>query len=252
MRFSRGYRLERDEQVRWIMKNILNYGDGPKAIYEILKRRIIAGELKAGEELKIMPLAKRMGISIVPLREAIRMLAAESLVELRARRSPIIARMNERELIEMNQIRGALEPIVLADAVPRHDGRTIAACQALIERDERSTDLWEKVELNRQFHLALLGTSTMRRSLAIIGDQYDGIARITQFRVVDHGGMVGKHNFEHEAILDAVRVANVEKAVVLMARHIDHAGVRAKHELGQSVGVEPESGHLPAARTAND
>ncbi|KIC20447.1 GntR family transcriptional regulator [Leisingera sp. ANG-Vp] len=231
------------------MKNILNYGDGPKAIYEVLKQQIIAGELKAGEELKIMPLAKEMDISIVPLREAIRMLAAESLVELRPRRSPIIAKMNERELIEMNQIRGALEPIVLADAVPRHTEATIAACQALIEQDERSTDLWEKVELNRQFHLALLEPSIMKRSLAIIGDQYDGIARITQFRVVDHGGMVGKHNFEHEAILDAVRVANVEKAVVLMTRHIDHATVRAKHELSQAVEAGPAAGGSAAQAT---
>jgi DNA-binding GntR family transcriptional regulator len=224
------------------MKNILNYGDGPKAIYEVLKQQIIAGELKAGEELKIMPLAKEMDISIVPLREAIRMLAAESLVELRPRRSPIIARMNERELIEMNQIRGALEPIVLADAVPRHDEASIAVCQDLLERDERSTDLWEKVELNRQFHLAVLEPSRMKRSIAIIADQYDGIARITQFRVVDHGGMIGKHNFEHEAILDAVRLGNVEKAVVLMTRHIDHATVRAKHELSNAA----EAGATPA------
>ena len=224
------------------MKNIVNYGDGPKAIYEMLKQQIIAGDLKAGEELKIMPLAKEMDISIVPLREAIRMLAAESLVELRPRRSPIIARMNERELIEMNQIRGALEPIVLADAVPRHTQDSIAICQELMEQDERSTDLWEKVELNRQFHLAVLEPSRMKRSIAIIADQYDGIARITQFRVVDHGGMIGKHNFEHESILDAVRLANVEKAVVLMTRHIDHATVRAKHELSQAVEVDPKSG----------
>ena len=230
------------------MKNILNYGDGPKAIYELLKQQIIAGELKAGEELKIMPLAKELDISIVPLREAIRMLAAESLVELRPRRSPIIARMNERELIEMNQIRGALEPIVLADAVPRHDETSIAICQDLLEQDERSTDLWEKVELNRQFHLAVLEPSRMKRSIAIIADQYDGIARITQFRVVDHGGMIGKHNFEHEAILDAVRLGNVEKAVVLMTRHIDHATVRAKHELSNAAESGPNPVQDPAAQ----
>ncbi len=215
------------------MKSILNYGDGPTAIYEVLKQQIISGQLKGGEELKIMPLAKEMDISIVPLREAIRVLAAENLIELRPRRSPIIARIEERELIEMNQIRGALEPIVLADAVSQHTSETISVCAELIEKDIQSVDLWEKVELNRKFHLALLEPSCMKRSIEIIGDQYDGIARITQFQVVVHGELIGKHNREHESILDAVRAHNTESAVVLMKTHIDQATIRAKRELSQ-------------------
>ena len=70
---------------------LLNYGDGPQAIYEELKQRIISGQLAAGSELKIMPLAGELGVSIVPVREAIRILAAENLVTLRPRRSPVIA-----------------------------------------------------------------------------------------------------------------------------------------------------------------
>ena len=48
------------------MKQLLNYGEGPNAIYEFLKQQIISGELKAEQELKILPLAKAMDISIVP------------------------------------------------------------------------------------------------------------------------------------------------------------------------------------------
>ena len=213
------------------MRGIPNYGDGPRAIYEVLKQQIISGERRAGEELKILPLAKEMEISAIPIREAFRMLAAENLVELRPRRSPIISHIDEKEIIEINQIRGALEPIVLADAVAQHTKETIAECRYLIDRYIQSTDLWERVELNRKFHMALLSPSKMNRSISIIVDQYDGITRISQFRVVEHESRAGVHNREHEGILEAVQAGNAELAVELMSTHIDKATDRAKKEL---------------------
>lgn len=208
----------------------MNYGDGPRAVYEVLKQQIIAGERRAGEELKILPLAKEMEISTIPIREAFRMLAAENLVELRPRRSPIISHIDEKEIVEINQIRGALEPIVLADAVAQHTEETIAECSNLIDQYIQSTDLWERVELNRKFHMALLAPSKMNRSISIIVDQYDGITRISQFRVVEHESRAGVHNREHEGILEAVQTGNAELAVELMSTHIDKATDRAKKE----------------------
>ena len=215
------------------MKNIINYGDGPRAIYEILKQQIISGELEAGKELRILPMAKVMDISIVPLREAIRMLAAEKLVEMRPRRSPIIARLDVRDLIEMNQIRGALEPLVLADAIDRHTSQTLAECEAIVNRTKDIDDPWEMVELNKAFHLALLGPSRLKRSLDIIADQYDGIARLTQYRVVAHGDLLGKLHDEHLAIFINVQNQERERAVALMTDHIVSATARAEAELAQ-------------------
>ncbi len=227
------------------MKQIPNYGDGPKAIYEILKRQIISGELEAGQELKIMPLAKEMDISIVPLREAIRMLAAEKLVELRPRRSPIIARLDVRDLVEMNQIRGALEPIILADAVLRHTPETLAACEKILRRTAKIKDPWEMVELNKTFHLALLGPSRMKRALDIVADQYDGIARLSQYRVVTHDDQTGKLHDEHALILGAVKRRDQAACVKEMTKHIDQATTRAANEL-----IEEEIlGSLPATNT---
>ena len=213
------------------MRTIPNYGDGPKAIYEELKHQIIAGKRQAGEELKILPLAKEMEVSTIPIREAFRMLAADNLVELRPRRSPIITHIDEQEFLEMNQIRGALEPIVLNEAVPLHTKETIAECKSLLEQDFQSSDLWERVELNRKFHLALLAPANMKRSMTIIAGQYDGIARMTQFRVVEHEQLIGEHNREHEGILAAVQAGETARAIQLMKSHIKQATVRARNEL---------------------
>ncbi len=215
------------------MKQLLNYGEGPNAIYEFLKQQIISGELKAEQELKILPLAKAMDISIVPLREAIRMLAADRLVETRPRRSPIVARLDVRDLVEMNQIRGALEPLILADAVDRHTEETLAECEAVLASAKRVRDPMELVELNKAFHMSLLGPTRMQRSLDIVADQYDGIARLTQYRVIAHGDLPGELIDEHLNIFATVRKRLTDAAVSLMAAHISSATARAKAELAQ-------------------
>ena len=222
------------------MKDLVNYGDGPKAIYEILKRRIISGELEAGQELKIMPLANEMEISNVPLREAIRILAAEKLVELRPRRSPIIARLDVRDLVEMNQIRSALEPLILADAVTHHTSETLAECEKVLKQTRNVNDAWEMVELNKMFHLTLLGPTRSRRTLDIIAGQYDGIARLTQLRVVVRSDLLGKLHDEHARILAAVQAGDADNAVALMKAHIDSATIRAADELSRDVEAEED------------
>ena len=210
---------------------LINYGDGPRAIYKFLKKKIIAGELCAGEELKILPLAKEIDVSIVPVREAIRMLAAENLVELRPRRSPLIAPLVMQELVEMNQIRNALEPTVLADAVPHHTQKTLTGCQDLLDRGRSCTDPHERAIYNQQFHLAILFPSLMQRTISIIADQYDGIARFAKHRRIAHDNLIDVMHQEHEAILSAVCNQKKKDAVRLIRKHIEQATARAKCHL---------------------
>ncbi len=214
-------------------QKLINYGDGPRAIYEILKLRILSGQLEAESELKIMPLADELGVSIAPVREAVRMLAGEDLIELRPRRSPIIARIDQNDLYEINMIRQALECEVLKDAVPRHTSETLEQCEAILAEDADCTDLWAKAELNKKFHLALLEPSPLRRTIQIISYQYTGMARIIHYRLVNYLSenpeLAFAHAKEHRALLDAVHDGNVDLTVSRMIDHIGQATKRAKH-----------------------
>lgn len=216
-----------------IDQKLINYGDGPRAIYEVLKLRILAGELEAESELKIMPLADELGVSLAPVREAVRILAAEDLIELRPRRSPIIARVNQNDLYEINMIRLALESEVLKDAVQQHTNETLDICEEILVQDASCTDLWAKAELNKKFHLALLEPSDMRRTIQIISNQYTGMARIIHYRLVNYLSenpeLAWAHAEEHRALLDAVQENNIEQAVSLLSNHIGCATKRAKH-----------------------
>lgn len=216
---------------------LVRYGDGPGAIFDMIKERILSGELQSGSELKIQALAKQLEVSIVPVREAIRMLAADNLIELRPRRSPVVATIDAGELVEINQIRLALEPMVLASAIPNHTPQTILDCHRILERDEASDDMWEKVALNRRFHMALLSPSPLKRTLRIIEEQFDGISRVVQFIVVDRGVFLGHLHHEHMTILKAVENKNSDDAVALLHHHITVSTERARMELAKREAV---------------
>ncbi|MEM1198961.1 MAG: GntR family transcriptional regulator [Pseudomonadota bacterium] len=207
----------------------LELGDAPQAIYARLRELILSGDLKAGGQVKIQGIASDLGVSIVPVREAIRMLAAEGLMELRPNRSPIVAPLEIAEILEINTVRLALEPFYLEMAVPAHDDASLKRCAELISEDEAATDYMEKVELNRQFHLALIAPAGQKRALKLIDDQFEAISRFAQMLVMR--GMRGHLHNEHAAILDAVAAGKAGVAVDLMHSHISSAAERIALEL---------------------
>lgn len=214
----------------------LELGSAPQAIYTRLRDLILSGELSAGSQIKIQGIADDLGVSIVPVREAIRTLAAEGLMELRPNRSPIVAPLELTEILEINTVRLALEPFYLELAVPVHTDQSLAHCKALIELDEASKDPFEKIELNRQFHLALIEPSGQRRALKLIDDQFETISRFAQMLVMQ--GMRGHVHNEHAAILDAVAAGQAGRAVDLMKSHISSAGDRIAQELDRQSATE--------------
>ncbi len=214
---------------------VLEIDDAPKTVYTWLRDMILSGQFPAGDQVKIRAIADEMRISIVPVREAIRMLATEGLMELRPRRSPIVAPLELPEILEINNIRLALEPVFLEHAVDAHTGASIAKCRALIDADKASTDYNEKVDLNRQFHLALLEPAAQPRALKIIHDQFESIARFAQILVM-HGAdeMRGHVHYEHLEILEAVAAKEADRAVGMMRQHISSAVERVEQELNMN------------------
>lgn len=211
---------------------IIQISDVPDAIYNRLKEQILSGVLPAGEQVKIQLVAEEMGVSIVPVREAIRMLASEGLMVLRPRRSPVVSSLELSEILEINHLRLALEPYFLALAIENHTRETLARCHALIKEDKNSKDYNEKVELNRRFHLALLAPAGQARALKLIDDQFEGISRYGQMLVLRGEAKFRGHvHREHLDILKAVEAGDTAAAVETLKKHISSAAKRIEAEL---------------------
>lgn len=215
------------------MSQVLQYGDGPRVIYDRLKDEILTGALAPGDQVKIQSVADKLGVSIVPVREALRMLASDGFIDIRPRRSPVVSRIELSDILEINLIRQALEPLALAAAIDAHTNESLETCRELIDRDEATEDRWQKVALNREFHLALVEPSGQARVLRLIEDQYDGISRFAQFLVVGSSMFQGTPHDEHTRILKAVERRDTDAAVDLMKYHLAASTGRVRTELAR-------------------
>ncbi len=217
----------------------IDYGGVPTEIYRRLRDRILRGSLKVGEQIKIDAVAKEFGVSIIPVREAMRILAADRLVELPPRRSPVVCGLAPDDVLEISRIRLALEPLALEAAVPAARNEDLDACQELLGEAERpNLDGWEKVDLNRRFHLALYAPCGMPRLLKIISDQYDGLTLCAHFLVVRSSSHGTDSRAEHVQLLDACRRRDVVSAMRCLKAHLDASRDRLEKAFSVSVSAE--------------
>lgn len=128
-------------------------------VYEELRRLILAGELPPGSRLVEDHLAKRLGVSRNPVREAIRVLSAEGFVEVLPRRGATVASMGAAEVEELFDVRVALESLGARLAARRVTPHVVERLQNVLAAAERATSdggQTELVDLNAAFHESVI------------------------------------------------------------------------------------------------
>ena len=213
------------------MSVVIDYGGVPSEIYRNLRERILRGRLRSGSRIKIGAVAAEFGVSIIPVREALRMLEADRLVDILPRRSPVVSGISTDEVLEISAIRLALEPLALAEAIPKMTGETIARGARLLEDYGQCSDPWDQVELNRRFHLGLYEPCGKKRLMKVISDQYDGMTRCAQVLVIESSKLVDRSVAEHEQILRACDAKDLERATAMLRSHLQASNDRLHRQL---------------------
>lgn len=213
------------------MAPAINYGNVPTEIYRHLRERILRGKLHGGDQIKIGAVAEHFGVSAIPVREAMRMLAADHLVDILPRRSPVVSGLSQDEVLEIAEIRLALEPLALVSAIPLHSAESIARCAAVLDKYQRVKDPWKQVDLNRDFHLMLYQPCPQKRLMKIIAAQYDGLTRCAQYVVIHSSSGIGKSLAEHHSILQACRAKDMDKAEQALRAHLEASIERLHRKL---------------------
>ncbi|MGN6597996.1 MAG: GntR family transcriptional regulator, partial [Actinomycetes bacterium] len=162
---------------------------------EALREEILSGALSSGTRLGEMELATRLAVSRTPIREALSRLAAEGLVELQPNRGARVASWSASELREIFDIRLALEPLAVRQAVERLTTADrvelddLARAMRRAGRPGRSQDLGRVFELNRRFHSLLI-------------DAAGNAALASALRAVTHAAVVSQnfHDYSPEAL----------------------------------------------------
>jgi DNA-binding GntR family transcriptional regulator len=212
-------------------------GLGTKAVYDRVRDAILEGEIAPGSTMSQVALANELGVSRTPLREALRMLQSEGLVEAERNRRVRVAAISPRDLEELCVMRVTLEAEAIRLAVPRMTAEDLGRLEGYVAEmahfaQEEDYRRW--VVPHRAFHRALTAPAGERFSL-VLGQLFDHAERYRRMHI-GHGPSAWA-TADHRAILDACKQRDREQAGQLLGRHF----ARTAFELLEMVepGYEP-------------
>ncbi len=197
--------------------------DAVAEAFDELRARILAGTIPPGTELSQVQLARELGVSTTPLREALRRLEAEELVEARRNRRPRVPVLDVTDVDTIYCSRVLVESLAISLAVPGMAADDIEALRAdLAEMDVAARDNdragWDTAHV--RFHMRLVSGSSepMRRQLASLMARSDRYRRMSV--AADAAGGRATGAAEHAAIVAACEEGDPRAAALLLAQHL--------------------------------
>ncbi len=190
-----------------------------------LRDQIATGVFRSGDQLRQEVLAREFGVSVPPVREALKTLEAEGQVVYAPHRGYFVASMSFRELAENYRIRELLETEAIGRSVPvigTEDQERMAEAIQDMERAHRAVDVPALTTANRRFHFTLFDAAEMPRMADMIRVLWEATDRYRSvyFSTRQHRLRV---NAEHRAILAAVKGHDAQTATELLRTHRETA-----------------------------
>jgi DNA-binding GntR family transcriptional regulator len=188
-------------------------------VADLLRQRILSGALPAGTPIRQEHLAAELGISRIPLREALKQLEAEGFVTIASHKGATVAPLSVPEIEELFQLRLRLETWILGLALPRLAEADFAALDQLIAEQRAPDSLPRWGELNWRFHEVMYRPADRPLTLKMLKRIHDNIDRYLRLEVSLSAGRNRAYR-EHEELLAHCRKGDVAAALDLLERHI--------------------------------
>lgn len=199
---------------------------------QLLRARIVAGELRPGVLYAVGNVANDMGVSITPIREALLDLSQQGLVEMVRNRGFRVRVLTDHDLDEILQLRQMLEIQAvrqLAERQPITDFAPLRELSQAIQRAAADDDRQAIVVTDHTFHLTLLGHLGNDRLVEMVGGLRDQ-SRLYNLSAFSDSAAFHRSMREHDDLLDAIADGDADAAADVMTRHLRHTrGLWAGH-----------------------
>jgi len=207
------------------MSSTLDPGlDGPRtisgAVAARLRQEIVAGELPAGARLRQVEIARRLGVSTTPVREALAALQREGLVTLHPQRGAVVFLPSVDDLREHYEIRIALEELAVGKAAERFEPEWAQPLEALLEEMRTGPQADRYLALNQQFHSELYAHSGRERLVEMIAGLRDASSAYLNIFRADDDFPVEHLDVEHHEILQACVARDPARASSAVRDHL--------------------------------
>ncbi|MFW9082660.1 GntR family transcriptional regulator [Pseudomonas sp. P2757] len=189
-------------------------------IEETLRAAILDGRLPCGTAVRQQDLADLFGVSRMPVREALRQLEAQGLLNVVAHKGAVVAPLIQGDAAETYELRILLESEALRQSINLLTAADHEQAASYIEELETEHNYTEIGRLNRLFHMALYSKATNGRLLRLVEEGLNEEERFLRFNLEAMG--LGKlSQDDHRALLQAVKERDVELAVQLLEQHLN-------------------------------
>ena len=204
-------------------------------IEERLRSAILDGRLPPGTAVRQQELATLFGVSPMPVREALRQLEAQSLLQVVMHKGAVVAPLIGEDAVDTYALRVLLETEALRQSIPSLDADDIAQARSYIRQLENETRHAEIGRLNRLFHMALYSKAKNQKLLRMIEIELNEEERFLRFHLSSMG--LGKlTQDDHIALVDAASDKLVDEAIKLLEEHLNHAARTIRNYLDKQSG----------------
>lgn len=192
-------------------------------VFQTLRQAILRGELKPGERLMEVRLAKKLGVSRTPIREAIRKLELEGLVLMIPRRGAEVAEITEKSMRDVLEVRRALEVLAVSLSCDRISGEQIEALKEAAEEFDRSLtldDVTRTAEADVHFHDIIYRSTDNQRLIQLLSNLGEQMYRY-RVEYLKHREFHPQISREHKELISYLEAGQKGQAEEKIAVHID-------------------------------
>jgi DNA-binding GntR family transcriptional regulator len=202
----------------------------PRALYEevaeLLRQRIFSRELEPGSWIDELKIAEAYGISRTPLREALKVLAAEGLVTMKVRRGAYVTEVSERDLSDVYHLLSLLESDAAGVVAQTATEEELLELQSLhqdleLAADPDQQDRERFFEINERFHMRLLEIANNRWRDQMVADLRK-VMKLNRHNSLLKAGRIQESLGEHRALMEALVARNTVLCQLRMQEHFSN------------------------------
>ncbi len=189
--------------------------------YDAIREGILEGRYPPGQRLAADELAKELGVSRMPVREALHRLQESGLVTSVPHRGTVVSALSKTEIVEIYHIRAVLEGLGARLAVPNLTGADYQCMIGLLDELDRLTsvpDFDRILQLNYQFHKVIWQAARAPRLLALMENLHDASRRFRRTSLL-LPGRLHQISEEHHQILDGLTQRDADMAELWANKH---------------------------------
>jgi len=203
-----------------------------KDVADVLRRRILSGHYREDRFIRQELIAGELGVSRIPVREALAQLESEGLIVREKYRGAMVPKLTSEEIEEIFELRAMLEPYLLRHAIHKISRPALAELRDIVKRARGMKDIGDWAGLNVEFHRTLYRAADKPVAAQILENLLIRADRYLKLQTFSTASTITESDRQHEALLDLIEQGDEDAAVAALRQHIGWTADDAPKTLG--------------------